>query len=58
MLKGVIYNILDYVSDSIHLNLTLVLLIPPFSDGPYRQSRIYFTDACLTNSGYMVDVLP
>jgi hypothetical protein len=58
MLKGVIYNILDYVSDSIHLNLALVLLIPTFSDGPYQQSRIYFTHAHLANSGYMAGVTP
>jgi hypothetical protein len=56
--KGVVCNTLDHASDSIHLNLTLAILIPTSSDGPYRQSRIYFTHAHLANSGYMVGVTP
>jgi hypothetical protein len=39
-------------------SLTLVLLIPTSSDGPSRQSHIYFTHAQWTNSGYIGDVIP
>jgi hypothetical protein len=56
MLREVICNTLDYVSDSIHLNLTLVLFIPTPSNGPSRQSHIYLAHARLADSGYTLDV--
>jgi hypothetical protein len=58
MLRGVVCNTLNYVSDSIYPNLTLVLFIPTSLDGPSRQSHIYFTHAHLANSGYVVGVIP